>query len=249
MLGEIWKVYLETRKEKEQWWAKYATRPFAAAVLYLIRDTAITPNQVTLIAFLTSLVGAGVMVGWTTHVGLIVAVLIYQLAYIFDCVDGMLARYRKIASKIGHLLDFLLDEFKAIFLMAAVSARLYFVHDDPIYPVVGVFGVALVAVGLSLTTFTRRPEYPQPPAPPPSADPPPPPSLVKRIVSIPITLLRYAINYPVYIVFLAIFDVIEAFFWIFVSVYALYVARTFLQVALKLGRFTPPTEPSPAPEA
>lgn len=241
MLAEIGKIYLETRKEKEQYWAKYVTRPFAAAVLYAIRDSAWTPNQVTLVSFLTSLVGVAVLVAWPDYIGLLVGMFILQVAYVLDCVDGMLARHKNMPSKIGHLLDFLLDELKAIFLIAAVSARLYFVHEDPLYPVVGCFGVALVATGLTLTTFTRRPEYPQPPAPPPPPEgaAPPKPSLIKRALKAPVKVAQWLINYPTYVFYLAILNAMEVFFWIFIGVYALYVVRTFLQVALKLGRALP----------
>ena len=64
------------------------------------------------------------------HVGLVVAVIVFELSYVLDCADGMLARLRGTASPVGHLLDFLMDELKAFLLLAAVAVRLFREHGD-----------------------------------------------------------------------------------------------------------------------
>lgn len=247
MLREIRDLYLQTRKSGEHPWTAYMTRPFAAAVVYVLKDTRITPNQVTLAAFATSLVGAAVIIGWTSWLGLIVGALIYQLAYVLDCVDGQLARVRQIASPVGHLLDFMMDEAKAKLFFGAVAVRLYLIHDDPRYALVGVGGVAMISIALSLTTFMRRPEYLEAigatPAPSPAPDAPAPdapkPSLVRRLVGAVEWVAKALINYPTYVPLLALIDQIEVYLWVYIAVYALYTARAFAQIALRLGRFAP----------
>ncbi|MEO1267579.1 MAG: CDP-alcohol phosphatidyltransferase family protein [Myxococcota bacterium] len=250
MLSDIRAIYRQTLKKREHPWIVYGTRPFAAVVVYALRNTRVTPNQVTLAAFLTSLVGAAVMLGWTTWPGLLVSVLIYQGAYVLDCADGQLARYQGVSSKAGHLLDFMMDELKAKILYGAVAVRLYRMEDDPLYLLVGVGGVALISMALSLTTFTRRPEVVETTAAAPStahADEaasseasPPPPSVLKRLVRMVEWVAQQMMNYPTYIVLLALFNAIEIYFWLYLAVYAVYTARTFMVIVLKLGRFAPP---------
>lgn len=249
MLSDIRAIYHQTLKKREHPWIVYLTRPFAAVVVYALRNTRVTPNQVTLSAFLTSLVGAGVMLGWTTWPGLVVAVLIYQLAYVLDCADGQLARYRGISSKAGHLLDFMMDELKAKILYGAVAVRLYRIHDDPLYLLIGVGGVALISMALSLTTFTRRPEVveattqPSPPEAPDgdTTEAPTTPSVspLKRLVRAVEWVAQQMMNYPTYIVILAVLNAVEVYFWMYLAVYFVYTARMFLVITLKLGRFAP----------
>ena len=251
MLSDIRAIYRQTLKKREHPWIVYLTRPFAAVVVYALSGTRVTPNQVTLSAFLTSLVGAGVMLGWTTWPGLIAAVLIYQLAYVLDCADGQLARHRGVSSKAGHLLDFMMDELKAKILYGAVAIRLYRVHDDPLYLIVGVGGVALISMALSLTTFTRRPEYLEATAPPsreagadaPAAAPPARPSPLRRAVGLVEWVAQQMMNYPTYIVILAFLNAVEVYFWMYLGVYFVYTARMFLVITLKLGRPAPRAEP------
>ncbi len=234
VLRQTWKLYLETRKETENYWAKYFTRPFAAFVVLAVRGTPLTPNQVTILAFLTSCVGAVTMALWQNWYGLLAAVAIYQLAYILDCVDGMLARVRGESSRIGHLFDFLLDEIKAIGLYGAVTLRLWMMEDADLYVMAGVPLLIALAAGLSLTTFTRRPEYtgPPPPAPEPAAAP----GLARRVVGLPMAAARLIVNYPAYVVFLALADRIDLYFWAYGATVALYTLKTFAGACLKLGR-------------
>src|SRR5438309_720417 len=100
------------------------------------------------------------------------AVLVFELSYVLDCADGMLARWRGTASPVGHLLDFLMDELKAFLLLAAVSVRLFREHGDVRFLLLGLFGLVALASGIALTTFVRRPEVAgpgQPSQPPPRA--------------------------------------------------------------------------------
>jgi len=235
VFSEILSLYRQTRKSEEHFWTMYMTRPFAAIIVHILRKSQITPNQITVLAFLTSLVGAVVLIGWLDYWGLLVGALIYQIAYVLDCVDGQLARVRGVASPIGHLLDFMLDEAKAKVLLAAVTVRLYLIWDDPLYLLVGLGGLALVSIALSLTTFTRRPEYPTAaPASKPNTAPSRP-SLLKAPIRAAEWISRQFINYPTYIVLLALADAIEVYFWIYIAVHLLYTARTFLMVVVKLA--------------
>jgi hypothetical protein len=57
-------------------------------------------------------------------VGLIAAALVLHLAFVLDCVDGQLARIKGLSSPVGAYLDFLVDELKAVLLIACCAGRL-----------------------------------------------------------------------------------------------------------------------------
>jgi len=85
--------------------------------------------------------------------------LVFEFSFVLDCADGQLARLKKIASPLGHHLDFLMDELKAMLLLGCITIRLYRDTGDDRLLIVGLAGLFCLAAGLSLTSFTRRPEY------------------------------------------------------------------------------------------
>ena len=151
-------VYRKTRKVPDLFWNAYVCRPIAAVLVSAIEGTRITPNQITLSAVFVALAAVGLLIAWPGHLGLIVAVLVFELSYVLDCADGMLARWRQTASPVGHLLDFLMDELKAFCLLAAVAVRLFQEQQDVRFLLLGLFGLVVLASGIALTTFVRRPE-------------------------------------------------------------------------------------------
>src|SRR5262245_27643993 len=82
-----------------------------------------------------------------------------QASYVLDCADGQLARYKGLSSPVGSLLDFLMDEIKAFLLVGAASVRQWMLTGDAMWLLLGVGGLVVVATGIALTSFTRRPEY------------------------------------------------------------------------------------------
>ena len=105
-----------------------------------------------------ALASVALLLVWPGHLGLIAAVVVFELSYVLDCADGMLARWRGTASPVGHLLDFLMDELKAFCLLAAVAVRLFLEQKDVRFLLLGLFGLVVLASGIALTTFVRRPE-------------------------------------------------------------------------------------------
>src|SRR5690242_16229990 len=110
MWSEIAAIYRASKKKKDiNWFTEWVARPPAAVVVYLLRGTPVTPNQVT---FLSAAIAAGacamlvLLPGWAALVG---AAAVFELSFVLDCADGQLARHRKLASPLGHLLDFLMD--------------------------------------------------------------------------------------------------------------------------------------------
>jgi phosphatidylglycerophosphate synthase len=245
--SEVATIYRTSKKKKDiNFWTEWVCRPPAAVFVYGLRNTRITPNQVTFMATLLAL-GSGALFillpGWC---GAIVAALVFELSFILDCVDGQLARIRKMASPIGHHLDFLMDEIKAFFIFGAVTIRLWRYAPDPAeaqrYLLVAIATMACLGAGLCMTTFMRRPEYGESKAITEDGQP----ARVggrKGPIGMAVNLLeagaRVLVHYPSYILIVALVPPgrLDIYFWAYTAVNVLYAAKSSLQIFFKLGRF------------
>src|SRR5689334_8861443 len=160
MWSEVATIYKSSKKKRDiNRFTEYVARPPAAVVVWALAKTPITPNQVT---FLSAVVAAGAAAMFALLPGygwLLAAAAVFELSFVLDCVDGMLARLRKIASPLGHLLDFLMDELKAMFIYGCVAVRLWRDTGHDYILIVGIVGLFCLASGIALTSFMRRPEY------------------------------------------------------------------------------------------
>lgn len=212
-------------------WNRFVCRPVAALVVDAVKDTRITPNQITLASFVVGVGAAALLLALPGRAGLIVAVLVYQASYVLDCADGMLARWRGIASPAGHLLDFLMDELKAFAILGAAAVRLQCEHPEQPFSLLGIAGLVSLASGIALTSFQRHPEIA-----PPKSTAQPAPGLVARAVRLVEGVAKFLIHYPSYIFYVALTGRLELFLYPYVAVNALYAARAWLGVALRFGR-------------
>lgn len=227
-------IYQRTKKLPDLPWNRWVCRPLAAVVVRAVSSTRITPNQITLAAFALAGTAAAVLAAWPGTWGLVLGVLLYELSYVLDCADGMLARWRGVASKSGHLLDFLMDELKALLILAAVSVRLHLESGSTTPLLLGIGGLVVLAIGVSITTFQRREAIAG--APSPEAAPARPAPLVLRA---PLAVAKLLIHYPSYIWLAAVTGRIELYFYPYLLVNALYALRSLAWVALRFGRFEP----------
>jgi hypothetical protein len=240
MWAEIRAIYRSSKKKKDiNWFTEHVARPPAAIVVWAVRNTRLTPNQIT---FLSTVIAVGacamfaLLPGWSW---LIIAALVFELSFVLDCADGMLARLRKMASPLGHLLDFLMDELKAMLLFGCVAVRLWRETGDERLLIVGLGGLFCLSAGIALTSFMRRPEYG---APPPTEDGQPA-QVGRRRGPIGMALntvefaARVVVHYPQYIWICALADRIDVFFWAYAAVNALYLLKSLASILFKLGRF------------
>ncbi|WP_437514212.1 CDP-alcohol phosphatidyltransferase family protein [Sorangium sp. So ce1099] len=251
MLGEAKQIYLATRKKHDQLFNTYVMRPLAGGVVALLARTAITPNQVTLLNLAVFVVAAALLVALPTAAGGLAAIAVLELSYLLDCADGMLARHKQLASKEGHLFDFFTDELKAVLLSGALSVRFFrgggLGLDGALWPagdarflLAGVVGVAVIASAISLTNFVRRPEisgketsvsaYYETVAEQRPLSP------AARAAALVTTFLRFLNHYPSHIWAFALAGRLDVFFWIYVLINGLYLARGWLGLLLRFGR-------------
>jgi hypothetical protein len=229
-MGAVTDVYLRTRKVPDLAWNTYVARPPAAALVHAFRNTGVTPNQITLASLVVALISATLLVSLPGHLGLLAAVLVFQLSYVLDCADGMLARLRGVQSPSGHLLDFLMDEVKAFVILAAASIRLYLEQQRVGWLLLGMLGLVCLATGVAITTFQRRPEITAVLGDTPAGGSPG--SLVAAIEYI----AKYLLHYPSYILHAALLGRTEAYVLPYVIVNVAYSLRATAWIALRFAR-------------
>jgi len=240
VLAAVRDIYRQSKKKRDNFWTEWISRPPAAVLVYLLKGTSITPNQVSFLAIAVAAGGCATLILWRTWLGLVVAGLVLQLAYVIDCVDGQLARIKDQTSPVGALLDFMLDEVKAFLVIASASVRLWLTSGlDERWLVIGLVGLFAAAVGITLTSFMRRPEYLEATGAPPVAPateraeflPPKlgPLSLVEM-------LGRFVLHYPSWFLVVCAVDRLDIFVYAYVGAHVLYLGRSSLIILIKLGR-------------
>ena len=88
------------------WWTVAVVDPVALRILpALLRVRRATPNVITAAAFVVGLVSIGAFAGghW------IVGAFLYEARFFLDCLDGKIARVRRLSSPVGAMLDRLAD--------------------------------------------------------------------------------------------------------------------------------------------
>jgi hypothetical protein len=240
--ADIAAIYRASKKKKDiNWFTEWVARPPAAVVVWCLRNTRITPNQITFLSAIIAAGAAAMIALLPGHGWLVAAALVFELSFVLDCADGQLARLRGKASPLGHLLDFLMDELKAMLLIGCVAVRVWNDTGDDRMLLVGLGGLFCLAAGIALTSFMRRPEY----GAKPITEDGQPAEIATRRGPIGLAIAgieaaaRFVVHYPQYIWLCAAFDRIDVFFWAYAGVNALYLLKSLLAILVRLGRFEP----------
>lgn len=238
MIAEITAIYRASKKKKDiNWWTEWVCRPLAAAVVYGVRNTRITPNQLTFMSLALAALAGALFALTSGYLGLCAAALVFELSFVLDCADGQLARLRRTASRLGHHLDFLMDEIKAHLIFGCVAIRLWQVFGDDTFLAVGIAGMFVLTSGIGMTALTRRPEWG---AAPPTEDGQPAQVAQRSGAGAIITWIEHAariiVHYPSYIWLVALIGRIDLYFWAYAAVNALYAAKQLALIFLRLGR-------------
>jgi len=105
----------------KSWWAMVAVLPVVRVLTLLtVNRTHLTPNSLTVTAILLRLTTALCFCS-TDHRWLVAGAITYYGAYVLDCMDGAVARLRKMSSEFGRFLDHIGD-LVGDFLILAVLA-------------------------------------------------------------------------------------------------------------------------------
>ncbi len=110
--------------------SRFFRYPIARLLVRGLVRTSITPNQITLVQPLLAAVAAWLIMSderWK----LVLAVAIFEVRSILDCVDGTLARAKNLASPWGHAIDGIADWLSVLFLYAGIA--LHFQAHPPLH--------------------------------------------------------------------------------------------------------------------
>ncbi len=96
-------------KERDSWWTVLVIDPIAVRLTYWFADnTSITPNIVSAVSLAFTLLSSYLFYRGFLWQG----ALIYEVSFLFDCIDGKLARLQNRQSAVGYLFDRLFDKFR-----------------------------------------------------------------------------------------------------------------------------------------
>jgi phosphatidylglycerophosphate synthase len=144
-----------TFQKRTEWWSRVFASPIAHFLLIILGDWKyLTPNKLTITSFSLVLLTAGIIISPIPHAFIIAAILL-QFAYILDCMDGQLARYRGISTSLGGFLDKSLDFIKFPFILLALT--LVSIHNNNILVAILGFGcVFFISLRAYLKEMTRN---------------------------------------------------------------------------------------------
>lgn len=119
---EYLKEYKKHEKPPSTFFHKMISKNGAKVFSYFSILLGITPNQISLLSVVFLCLGCVVVANDTSTIPmLLLAVLLFQLSYICDCSDGVVARYRGLSSKFGGYLDILLDRIGGLIFSIAIG--------------------------------------------------------------------------------------------------------------------------------
>ncbi|MGO4909248.1 CDP-alcohol phosphatidyltransferase family protein [Pseudorhodobacter sp. W20_MBD10_FR17] len=120
-LKQLW----ATKTRDDEWWSSFVTSPLAILANYGVVDVAwITPNRITAASFVVAVIATfGIIIGGTGW--FIAAALLIHLSHILDCMDGQMARFRKVSSPIGSYYDRLTDQMQVALWFGAAGYAAY----------------------------------------------------------------------------------------------------------------------------
>ncbi|WP_119728502.1 CDP-alcohol phosphatidyltransferase family protein [Thermomonospora amylolytica] len=112
-------------KGRDAWWTVFLVDPIAIRLTLAVANrTAITPNQLTAVAFALGLGAAGCFAlaspGW-----LVLGALLYHVGFVVDCMDGKIARLKGTGTTFGAWLDFMLDRVRDTLCALALTVGQY----------------------------------------------------------------------------------------------------------------------------
>ncbi len=118
-------------------WADLFFPPIANSILpFVAKFKWITPNFVTLFSFFLYVLGCVfIFIDVSNH--LVYTAILLPVAYIGDCLDGQLARTKKLSSDIGNYLDKVVDVLKIYIITISLAYSAYLTTNDVTYIFLG----------------------------------------------------------------------------------------------------------------
>lgn len=152
----------QLKKDRDGFWPHYLNvenwinRPLASVLVSLVFRTPVTPNMLTLAAFIFAL-GSAALFALGTATSVIWAAVFCEVVLVFDCADGMLARARNACSRFGSFLDLFLDRISDFCVILGVAIGFYRMGGaDKDRLILGLFVISLYMLQVILYYISNR---------------------------------------------------------------------------------------------
>lgn len=129
-----------TYKARDSWWTVFLVDPLAIRLVLLVsRWKAVTPNGLTVSAFVLGLFAAACFALGAGNRGFLVAgALLFHFSFVLDCMDGKLARLRATSSVFGEWFDFILDRIRVLICAIALMGGAFAATGNRLFLYAGV---------------------------------------------------------------------------------------------------------------
>jgi CDP-L-myo-inositol myo-inositolphosphotransferase len=129
--------------------SRYINRPLSVRISRYLARLPITPNLISLVSFLCSLIAAGLLAagGYLT---LLAGGILAQIASIIDGCDGEVARLKFQESDFGGWFDAVLDRYADAFMLFALTWHAYGARDEGLVLIIGFLAI----IGSFMLSYT-----------------------------------------------------------------------------------------------
>lgn len=122
-----------TYKVRDAWWTVWLVDPIASRLVWLVSPIRwLTPNVLTFTAFVLGL-GSAACFAQGDRYWLVGGALLFHLSFVFDCMDGKIARLKGNGSPFGSWLDYVFDRLRVTVCAIALMGGQYARTDDFVY--------------------------------------------------------------------------------------------------------------------
>jgi len=123
---------IEKVLQRKSWWAICFILPVARRLsLFFINRTSIRPTTITVGSFIFVLLAA-YCYAQGSYAYCLLGALFFEINYLFDCVDGTVARVKGLSSPLGAYLDYTLDRVRVVLLAFCLAYGQYRVNQGAV---------------------------------------------------------------------------------------------------------------------
>ena len=172
-LKEIRSLKVPRKNYIFRYWINYELGVY---LTWIFARIPITANQITLLNLVVGLVGILIM-SFGGYWNFLIGILIYTFSLSLDYSDGTIAKIKKIKSKKGKYLDFMMHEIHHTLMLIAIGIGVFKTTGNNIYIFLGVFCSYILSLihlfklnlykvfyedSKKLKELEKEPEYPDP---------------------------------------------------------------------------------------
>ena len=129
--------------------SRYLNRPLSTLLTRLLLNTNITPNHISIISFILSILGA-VFFFLEGYINLMIGGILAQISSVIDGCDGEIARLKFKVTEFGGWFDAVLDRYGDAFLLFGLTYHIYLTDGRFLYIMIGFLAI----IGTFMNSYT-----------------------------------------------------------------------------------------------